>query len=71
MTFLYNVNNVHIDFLGNQLHRFPPTNRAPLPGAVVQYVGQTALFSGTKAERKRAKDWHNQGMTIVVDDHSG
>ena len=27
------------------------------PGAVVQYVGQTALFSGTKAERKRAKDW--------------
>jgi len=26
------------------------------PGAVVQYVGQTALFSGTKAERKRAKD---------------
>ena len=25
-------------------------------GAVVQYVGQTALFSGSKAERKRAKD---------------
>eukprot|EP00435_Cladocopium_sp_Y103_P047554 s787_g14.t1 len=26
-------------------------------GAVVQYVGQTALFSGTKAERKRAKEY--------------
>lgn len=26
-------------------------------GAIVQYVGQTALFSGTRTERKRAKEY--------------
>ena len=32
----------------------------------MQYVGQTALFSGTKAERKRAKDWERSWVHHMV-----
>ena len=32
----------------------------------MQYVGQTALFSGTKAERKRAKDWDRSWVHHMV-----